>query len=174
MPDTLKQPRFIASLLLLMFSTQALAADDWLITRVNGRWTWESTGLEGRVHKQFLNQEVLRLEENGTVVAVSLQPIPEGKIVLCSETARHNPKDACSSAFLECQAAGGGPFSALLGLVMNGSKGVFDARNAYRCSINEDAVLEAAHAVGLIENILPRESKKLPDPAANASSNYPF
>lgn len=160
--------RIAAVILLGAYSTQAPAGDDWLIARVNGLWTWERTGPEGRVHKKFLNQEVLRLAENGAVVAVSLEPIEVGKTVQCSERARHDPRDACSSAFMDCKPAGGGVFSAVLGLVTNGSKGVVDARNAYRCSINEDAILEAAHAVGLVENVLARIHEKPRTSATNA------
>ncbi|TRZ55940.1 MAG: hypothetical protein D4S02_16755 [Rhodocyclaceae bacterium] len=168
MPHAHKQLRKILALLLCLAATGALAGDDWLISRVNGLWTWERSGPEGRVRKQFLNQEVLRLAEDGTVVAVSLQPIAAGKAVQCSERARRNPQDPCSSAFLECKPAGGGVFSALLGMVLDGSKGIVDARNAYRCAVNEDAVLEAASAVGLSDGSMPKTQDKPAARAANA------
>lgn len=152
--------RTAAVILLCAYSALAQAGDDLLIARVNGLWTWESTGPEGRVRKKFLNQEVLRLDENGAVVAVSLQPFQEGKTVRCSESARHDPRNACSSAFLDCKADGGGAFSALLGLVINGAKGAADARNSYRCTASRDAVLEAANQVGLMENLAPNNAER--------------
>ncbi|MCX7175891.1 MAG: hypothetical protein NT159_18595 [Proteobacteria bacterium] len=166
MPYTHKHLRNITALLLCLAATGARAGDDWLIARVNGLWTWERSGPEGRVHKKFLNQEVVRLGEKGAVVVISLQPIEAGRTVQCSERARHDPQEACSSAFLDCKPAGGGVFSAVLGLVINGSKGISDARNAYRCSVNEDAVLEAAHAVGLIEGIPPKATEQSMEPLA--------
>jgi len=175
MPHVHKQVRTILALLLCLAASGALAGDDWLIARVNGLWTWERSGPEGRVRKQFLNQEVLRLADDGTVVAVSLQPIVAGKAVQCSERARRNPQDPCSSAFLECKAAGGGFFSALKGMVLDGSKGIVDARNAYRCALDEDALLEAAHAVGLSDGIPPKPQEKPTAPATkgpNAASPY--
>lgn len=174
MSHTGNRLRIAAATLLCAYSALALAGDDWLISRVNGLWTWERTGPEGRVYKKYLNQEVLRLAENGTVAVVSLEPIEAGKTVQCSETARHNPQDACSSAFLDCKPAGGGFFAALLAGVINGSRGITDSRNAYRCSVNEEAVLEAAHAVGLIEGILPKTREKPPTPAPAADSNSPY
>lgn len=174
MPYTYKHLRNITALLLGLAANGALAADDWLIARVNGLWTWERSGPEGRVHKKFLNQEVLRLGDKGVVEAVTLRPLQAGKTVQCSERARHDPRDACSSAFLDCQPAGGGVFSAVLGLVTGGSKGIADARNAYRCSINEDAVLEAAHAVGLIEGIPPKTTEQSPAPAATPNNASPY
>ena len=168
MPYAHKQLRKILAPLLCLAASGALAGDDWLISRVNGLWTWEKSGPEGRVRKQFLNQEVLRLADDGTVVAVSLQPIVAGKVVQCSERARRDPQDPCSSAFLECKAAGGGFFSALKGMVLDGSKGIVDARNAYRCALNEDALLEAANAVGLSDGIPPKAQEKPAAPAANA------
>lgn len=167
MPYAHKQLRNILALLLCLAATGASAGDDWLITRVNGLWTWERSGPEGRVRKQFLNQEVLRLAEDGTVVAVSLEPIPAGKTVQCSERARRNPQDPCSSAFLDCKPAAGGFFSALLGMVTGGSRGIVDARNAYRCAVNEDALLEAANAVGLSDGSVPKTKEKPAAPAAN-------
>ena len=167
MPYAHKQLRNILALLLCLAASGALAGDDWLITRVYGLWTWEKSGPEGRVRKQFLNQEVLRLAEDGTVVAVSLEPIQAGKTVQCSERARRNPQDPCSSAFLECKPAGGGFFSALLGAVLDGSKGIVDARNAYRCAVNEDAVLAAANAVGLSDGSMPKTRERPAAPAAN-------
>lgn len=174
MPYTYKHLRNITALLLGLAASGALAADDWLIARVNGLWTWERSGPEGRVHKKFLNQEVLRLSENGVVEAVTLQPLEAGKAVVCSDSARHNPQDACSSAFLDCKPAGGGVFAAVLGLVTGGAKGVVDARNAYRCAVNEDAVLEAAHEVGLIEAIPPKapEQSASPPGAPNIATPY--
>lgn len=168
MPYAYKQLRNLLALPLFLAASGALAGDDWLISRVNGLWTWERSGPEGRVRKQFLNQEVLRLAEDGTVVAVSLQPIVAGKAVQCSERARRDPQDPCSSAFLECMPAGGGFFSALLGMVRDGSKGIVDARNAYRCAFNEDALLEAAKAVGLSDRIPPKIQEKQAAPAASA------
>lgn len=162
------------ALLLCCGASGALAGDDWLIARVNGAWTWQSSGPEGRVQKKFLNQEVLRLAEKGAVVAISLQSIEAGKTVQCSERARRDPQDACSSAFLDCKPAGGGVFAAVLGLVTGGAKGVVDARNAYRCAVNEDAVLEAAHEVGLIEAIPPKtpEQSASPPGAPNIATPY--
>jgi len=175
MPHVHKQLRTILALLLCLAASGALAGDDWLIARVNGLWTWERSGPEGRVRKQFLNQEVLRLADDGTVVAVSLQPIVAGKAVQCSERARRNPQDPCSSAFLECKAAGGGFFSALKGMVLDGSKGIVDARNAYRCALDEDALMEAAHAVGLSDGIPPKPQERPTAPSTkgpNAASPY--
>jgi len=171
MPQAHKQlQRLQASvaLLLCLAATGARAGDDWLIAKVNGIWTWERSGPEGRVRKQFLNQEVLRLAEDGTVVAVSLQPLVAGKAVQCSERARHNPQDPCSSAFLECKPAGGGFFSALAGMVLDGARGIVDARNAYRCAVNEEAVVEAASAVGLSDGSMPKPKEK-PDAAAGGA-----
>ena len=162
MSHTLTRFRRFSALLLCLAATDALAGDDWLITRVNGRWTWERSGPEGRVQKKFLNQEVLRLGEKGEVDVLSLQPIQPGKVVQCSESARRNPQEACSSAFLDCKPTGGGTWSSLLGLVTNGAKGIAEARNAYRCQVNEDAVLEAANEVGLIEGIPPKTREKPP------------
>lgn len=174
MADTGARLRIAAVLLLCAYSAQAPAGDDWLIARVNGAWTWQMSGPEGRVQKKFLNQEVLRLGEHGAVVAISLQPIEAGKSVQCSERARRDPRDPCSSAFLDCKPAGGGAFAAALGLVTGGSKGVADARNAYRCAVNEDAVLEAAHEVGLIDAIPPKtpEQSVSPPGAPNNASPY--
>lgn len=156
-------------LLLSVFSTWVRADEDWLIAKVNGQWTWESAGPEGRVRKNFLHQEVLRRGEDGLVVVVSALPIKEGEIVGCSETARRNPRDACSSGFLLCQPSGGAP-SSLLGLFTGGAKGASETRNSYSCSIDADAVLEAAHTVGLIERIEPKTiPKKSPDAESNAS-----
>ncbi|MFA6311853.1 MAG: hypothetical protein WCV99_11760 [Sterolibacterium sp.] len=166
--------RIAAVLLLCAYSAQAPAGDDWLIARVNGLWTWERSGPEGRVHKKFLNQEVLRLGDKGAVEAVTLQPLQAGDTVKCSESARHNPQDACSSAFLDCKPAAGGVFAAVLGAVTGGSKGVADARNSYRCSVNEAAVLEAAHAVGLIEGIPPRTPEESPRPSATPDNASPY
>jgi len=145
-----------------------LAGDDWLITRVNGLWTWERSGPEGRVHKRFLNQEVLRLGPKGEVEVVSLQAVQPGKTIGCADRARHDAQDACSSAFLDCKPAGAGAFSALLGYLTKGSQGITDARNAYRCSINEDAVLQAALEVGLIDVFPP---KVLENSAGSASAS---
>lgn len=152
--------RIAAVILLCAYSTLALAGEDWLIARVNGLWTWDSVGPEGLVQKSFPNQEVLRLGEDGLVIAVSALPLRSGQTVRCSEAARRNPKQACSSAFLECQPAGGGAFSALFGLVTGGSRGASDARNAYSCWLDEHAVVEAAHAVGLIERLGPSQPMK--------------
>lgn len=174
MADTGARLRNAAVLLLCAYSAQAPAGDDWLIARVNGLWTWEKSGPEGRVHKKFLNQEVLRLGDKGAVEAVTLQPLQAGTTVQCSDRARRNPQDACSSAFLDCQPAGGGVFSAVLGLVTGGSKGIADARNAYRCSVNEDAVLEAAHAVGLIEAVPSKTQDESPRPSATPDNASPY
>ena len=157
--------RIAAAILLCAYSAQASAGDDWLIARVNGQWTWVRSGPEGRVQKKFLNQEVLRLGEKGAIEVVSLQPIQSGKVVRCSDRARHDPQDGCSSAFLDCKPIGGGVFSGLLGLV-TGSGGMTDARNAYLCAINEDALLEAAHAVGLIDAIPPKTREATGSPEA--------
>lgn len=167
MPTNDVRRGLLLALLLWTFSGGALAEEDWLITRVNGQWNWEKTGAEGRVQKNFLNQEVLRLGEDGQVTAVSALPLTAGETVTCSETARRNPKSACSSAFLECRPTGGGAFSVMLGFIMDGGKGASEARNAYSCALQENAVLEAAHAVGLIESIAARKPAKEPDPAAN-------
>lgn len=153
-----------AALLVCLLGAGVQAADDWLIARVNGVWTWESAGQEGRVQKRYLNQEVLRLNDSGIVDVVSLQPIQAGSSVRCSESARHDPRDPCSSAFLDCKPAPGGFFSVLLGILGDGARGAADARNAYRCSINDDAVLRAAREVGLIDNIPPRRAEKRADP----------
>lgn len=123
---------------------------------MNGQWTWESTGVTGRVHKTLANQEVLRLGENGTVLVVSLPSMVRGETVICSARARRNPLDTCSSAFLDCRSDGGGMLEALTGLTLGGAQGAFDARNAYQCTLNEDAILEAARSVGMIEKISPR------------------
>lgn len=164
----------VTAALLGLSASGALAGDDWLITRINGRWTWEKSGPEGRVHKRFLNQEVLRLTAGGEVEAVSLQSIQPGKVVQCAESARRDPQDGCSSAFLTCQKTGGGATSSFLGLVTNGLKGLSDARNAYRCSVNEDALLNAANEVGLIDGIPPKPTEAPPSspntaPAVNGS-----
>lgn len=168
MPNKEVRPGLLLALLLCAFSGGAVADEDWLIARVNGQWTWEKTGAEGRVQKNFLNQEVLRLGENGQVTAVSTLPLKAGETVTCSETARRNPKTACSSAFLECRPTGGGAFSVMLGFILDGGKGASEARNSYSCALQEDAVLEAAHAVGLIENIAPKPAQG-PEPAADTT-----
>jgi len=155
----LRHLRLATAMLLCAAATCALAGDDWLIARVNGQWTWDRSGPEGRVQKQFLNQEVLRIGPDGSVVAVSLGPVQAGKTVRCSERARRDPRDPCSSAFLECKPAGGGFFAALTGMVLDGSKGIVDARNSFRCAVNEDAVLEAASAVGLSDGIMPKPAE---------------
>lgn len=171
MPKINDLPRLFLTLLLSVISTWAQADEDWLIARVNGQWTWESAGPEGRVRKNFLNQEVLRRNEDGPIVVVSALPIVEGDTVTCSETARRNPQDACSSAFLSCQ-PGGGMLSSFFGLFVRGVKGATETRSSYRCSIDADAVLEAAHRVGLIERIEPKTSpKKSPD--AETKTNLP-
>jgi len=159
----------VLALLLCALSGAALAEEDWLITRVNGQWTWERTAPEGRVQKNFLNQEVLRLSEDGRVTAVSALPFAPGQSGNCSESARRNPKHACSSAFLECRPAGGGVFSVMLGFFMDGAKGAAEARNAYVCALQENAVLEAAHSVGLIEKLAPKKAAQDGDAAANTN-----
>jgi len=156
------------ALLLCVFSGAVLADEDWLITRVNGAWTWEKTGPEGRVLKNFLNQEVLRLGEDGQVIAVSALPFTPGETTTCSETARRNPKHACSSVFLDCQRDGGGALSVMLGFVLGGSKGASEKRNAYSCVFDEQALQEAALAVGLIEKIEPKKNQKRAEPEAEA------
>ena len=153
MPNHEVRLGLLLGLLLGAFSGAVLAQEDWLITRVNGAWTWEKTGPEGRVLKNFLNQEVLRMGEDGHVIAVSALPFSPGETTTCSETARRNPKLACSSAFLDCKPAGGGALSAMLGFVLGGSKGASEKRNAYSCAFDEQALQEAALAVGLIEKI---------------------
>ena len=167
MPNHEVRRGLLLVLLLCAFSGGAAADEDWLIARVNGQWTWEKTGAEGRVQKNFLNQEVLRLGEDGQVTAVSALPLKPGEAVTCSETARRNPKTACSSVFLECRPTGGGAFSVMLGFILDGGKGASEARNSYSCALQEDAVLEAAHAVGLIENIAAKKPAKGPEPVAN-------
>ncbi|MBI5921322.1 MAG: hypothetical protein HY847_06685 [Betaproteobacteria bacterium] len=157
------------ALLLCVFSGAVLADEDWLITRVNGAWTWEKTGPEGRVLKNFLNQEVLRLGEDGQVIAVSALPFTPGETTTCSETARRNPKHACSSAFLDCKAAGGGVFSVMLGFVLDGGKGASEARNAFSCTFNEQALQEAAVAVGLIDKLAPKKAQKRAETEANTA-----
>ncbi|MFA7268002.1 MAG: hypothetical protein WC073_01535 [Sterolibacterium sp.] len=152
--------RIAALILLCAYSALTLAGEDWLIARVNGLWTWERTGPEGLVQKTFPNQEVLRLREDGGVTAVSALPIRIGQTARCSESARRNLKQACSSTFLECTPDGSGAFFTFFGFLSNGGKGAADARNAYSCSLNQQAVLEAAHAVGLIESIAPKKPAK--------------
>lgn len=168
MPKIKVRPRVILALMLCALSGGVMADEDWLIARVNGQWTWERTGAQGRVLKSFLNQEVLRLEEDGQVTAVSALPIAAGESVKCSETARHNAKHACSSAFLECRTESASGFSVLLGLMVDDSKGASDARNAYSCVLNPDRVTEAAHAVGLIESLASKKPAKVIEPAATS------
>jgi len=157
--------------LLWIFSGAALADEDWLIARVNGVWSWEKTGPEGRVLKNFPNQEVLRMGENGQVIAVSALPFTPGETTTCSEAARRNPKHACSSAFLDCKPAGGNVFSVMLGFVLDGAKGAGEKRNAFSCAFDEQALLEAALAVGLIEKIEARKTRK--PPASDADPGSP-
>lgn len=156
----------LLALLLCLLSRGVMADEDWLIARVNGQWAWERSGPQGRVQKNFVNQEVLRLGEDGQVTAVSALPLAAGDATQCSEAARRNPKHACSSAFLECQSTTGGGFSVLWGFMVDGGKGASEARNVSSCVLNPDRVLEAAHAVGLIESIPAKTPAKQADPAA--------
>jgi hypothetical protein len=159
----------LLGLLLCLFSGAALADEDWLIARINGVWTWEKSGPEGRVLKNFLNQEVLRMGEDGQVIAVSALPFTPGETTTCSETVRRNPKHACSSAFLDCRPAGGGAFSVMLGFVLGGGKGASEKRNAFSCAFDEQALQEAALAVGLIEKIEARKTQKRAAPEADSA-----
>lgn len=167
MPNIKNFSGFLIALSLGAYSAWVQADEDWLIAKVNGQWTWDSTGPEGRVRKNFLNQEVLRRTPDGLIVVVSALPIAQGETVTCSDKARRNPKDACSSGFLVCKSSGGA-FSSLWGLFTHGAEGATDARISFSCAIDTDAVMEAAIAVGLVER---SELDPPPSPDAAGSKN---
>lgn len=141
---------------LFSLSSHVFAAD-WLIARVNGQWAWERTGAQGRISKSLPNQEVLRLAEDGSVSVITSPPLVVGDRLTCSDRARRDVRNRCSSAFLDCRSDPGGFLSTVSGLLGSGPQAGFDARNSYRCELNENALLEAAQAVGMIEKVPPQQ-----------------
>lgn len=133
---------------------------DWLVARRNGAWELVAKGPKGRVHKEYLNQEVLRMEEGGTYVGVVSMPlVPTDEETACSPRARRNARDPCSSSFLLCRSDPAGAARALGSLVLGGATEAADLRNRLACRVDVDAILQAARDVGMIRRILPRDDQ---------------
>ncbi|MCK9285674.1 MAG: hypothetical protein M0P39_15495 [Rhodocyclaceae bacterium] len=159
--------------LLLTLSLQAVGVlaqerSDWLIARDEGRWKLVAKGPAGRVEKTAPNQEVLRLGENGMVLVMTLPPADGNGSVVCSEQDRRDFRQACASAFLDCKADGGGLLAVLWGVARGGSAAA--ERNRLSCRIDENAILHAALAVGMIDRILPQAPPATPQPSAPSSA----
>ena len=137
-----------------------LAADtetDWLIARRDGQWELVAKGLQGRVHKLYPNQEVLRQGVGGTFVEVVSAPAMEAdEEIACSQRARRDARNLCSSSFLVCQPASGGVALSLTMFVLGATESAADHRNRLACRIDVDAVLHAAKTVGMIQRIPPQ------------------
>lgn len=118
---------------------------DWLIARHEGRWELVKRGDAGRVEKSALNEEVLRLGPNSTVLVLSMPAIGEGQEIQCPESERNDYRMQCSSAFLVCSHDSASPLGTPWG---------YDA-----CYVDTNAVLEAAMDVGMIARILPEVQK---------------
>lgn len=129
---------------------------DWLVARRNGAWELVAKGPLGRVHKEYPNQEVLRLVAGGTFVEVmSMPPIKAEEVTACSQRARRDARDPCSSSFLACRPDPAGPAGALAAFVRDGTAGAADRRNRLACRVDVEAILAAAREVGMIRRILP-------------------
>ena len=133
---------------------------DWLIARRAGRWELVARGVEGRVRKDYPNQEVLRLVNAGAYVEVmSMPPVVADEAVTCSQRARRDARDPCSSNFLLCRPDPALAVVTLATWLVGGAGTAAETRNQLACRPDVDAILEAAKDVGMIRRILPR-----PDP----------
>lgn len=129
---------------------------DWLIARRDGQWELVSKGPTGQVRKEYLHQEVLRLGAGGVVEVVSMPSVPADEETACSQRARRNAHDPCSSSFLACRSDPGGAFTTFTMFVFDGAEGASDRRNRLICRADVDAISRAAKDVGMIRNIPPR------------------
>lgn len=130
---------------------------DWLIERWNGQWQLVTKGAAGRVEKTAINQEVLRMGKDGTVLVMTMPAVDEDGTVPCFMSKRLDYRSSCSSAFLDCTNANDGAYVTLV----NGLAGfsMAEVRARQECRINTNAVLRAAQAVGMISTILPVAEK---------------
>ncbi|GEM_PF-5559203 len=129
---------------------------DWLIQRRDGQWELVAKGPTGRVHKEYSNQEVLRMGESGSFVeVVSMPPIYAGDETMCSQRARRDARDLCSSRFLACRPDSDGK-GLSLALFLIGASNAADRRNRLACRVDIEGILQAAKDVGMIQRILPR------------------
>lgn len=160
------------AIITVLLSTAALADEvqrvvgedtDWLIERRAGQWELVMKGPTGRVHKEYVNQEVLRMErtESGApfVAVVSMPLVAVDAEIACTERARSEAHDLCSSSFLACRPD---PGSAIVGvplLLFGAGAAATDRRHRLACHSDTEAILQAAKDVGMIRRILP-----LPEP----------
>lgn len=155
----------LAAAVLLSLQCSAAAADkanvaaeaDWLIARKDGQWNVVAVGPRGRVHKTYPNQEVLRLGANASFVeVVSMPPVNADEEIACSQRARRDARNQCSSIFLACRPDPGSGAVSLTMLVFGAAESAADQRNRLACRADVDAILQAARDVGMISRILPR------------------
>jgi len=133
---------------------------DWLVARRNGAWELVAKGAQGRVHKEYPNQEVLRLGAGSFVEVVSMPPLAADQEMACAQRARRDARDPCSSSFLLCRPDPAGAAHALGALMLGGTDAVADGRNRLSCRVDVDAILRAARDVGMIRRILPRDEAR--------------
>jgi len=137
-----------------------------LIARVNGLMDLGEIGPTGRVHKKFLNQEVLRLPIMNRWCGYAGPIEREGRPM--QRQGAHDRRTPVPALFLDCKPAAAG-VAAVLGMVKAVRKGFPTHAMPIFCSVNEDAV-RAANAVGLIEESCPRQRSSL-EPEANRANN---